>query len=170
MKKLLSLILLSLFTLSLNSCKTVTYAKEENLVKVVTPFEQSNFPNTPLEFYTIQNAKGKNMNILRNRVLMMAKTQLAGEIKTRIVNIANQQLISNDTLQSESFDQKSATVSNLSIAKIMLVDSEVLRERDGDEYDYWVVYKVLLDDVVEIINSSDLGITINGSQLFQALN
>ena len=101
---------------------------------------------------------------------MMAKTQLAGEIKTRIVNIANQQLISNDTLQSESFDQKSTTVSNLSMAKIMLVDSEVLRERDGDEYDYWVVYKVLLDDVVEIINSSDLGITINGSQLFQALN
>jgi|TARA_Y100000385_G_C12886114_1_gene547888 hypothetical protein len=158
------------FTFSVESCKTVTYAKEENLVRVVTPFEQKDFPNTVDEFYTIQNAKGNNMNILRNRVLMMAKTQLAGEIKTRIVNIANQQLVFNDSVQSEAFDQKSTTVSNLSMAKIMLVDSEVLREKDGTDYDYWVVYKILLEDVVEVINSSDLGITINGSQILQAIN
>lgn len=158
------------FTFSVESCKTVTYAKEENLVRVVTPFEQKDFPNTVDEFYTIQNAKGNNMNILRNRVLMMAKTQLAGEIKTRIVNIANQQLVFNDSVQSEAFDQKSTTVSNLSMAKIMLVDSEVLREKDGTDYDYWVVYKILLEDVVEVINSSDLGITIDGSQILQAIN
>ena len=158
------------FTFSVESCKTVTYAKEENLVRVVTPFEQKDFPNTVDEFYTIQNAKGNNMNILRNRVLMMAKTQLAGEIKTRILNIANQQLVFNDSVQSEAFDQKSTTVSNLSMAKIMLVDSEVLREKDGTDYDYWVVYKILLEDVVEVINSSDLGITINGSQILQAIN
>jgi hypothetical protein len=158
------------FTFSVESCKTVTYAKEENLVRVVTPFEQKDFPNTVDEFYTIQNAKGNNMNILRNRVLMMAKTQLAGEIKTRILNIANQQLVFNDSLQSEAFDQKSTTISNLSMAKIMLVDSEVLREKDGTDYDYWVVYKILLEDVVEVINSSDLGLKIDGSQILQAIN
>ncbi|MBT7624406.1 MAG: hypothetical protein HN595_07730 [Flavobacteriaceae bacterium] len=170
MKKIIYFLTLMVFTFSVESCKTVTYAKEENLVRVVTPFEQKDFPNTVDEFYTIQNAKGNNMNILRNRVLMMAKTQLAGEIKTRIVNIANQQLVFNDSVQSEAFDQKSTTVSNLSMAKIMLVDSEVLREKDGTDYDYWVVYKILLEDVVEVINSSDLGITINGSQILQAIN
>jgi hypothetical protein len=101
---------------------------------------------------------------------MMAKTQLAGEIKTRIANIANQQLVFNDSVQSESFDQRSTTVSNLSMAKIMLVDSEVLRERDGTEYDYWVVYKILLEDVVEVINNSDLGLTVDGSTILQAIN
>ena len=170
MKKTIYFLTLMIFTFSLESCKTVTYAKEENLVKVITPFEQKDFPNTVEEFYTIQNAKGTNMNILRNRVLMMAKTQLAGEIKTRIANIANQQLVFNDSVQSESFDQRSTTVSNLSMAKIILVDSEVLRERDGTEYDYWVVYKILLEDVVEVINNSDLGLTVDGSTILQAIN
>ena len=170
MKKIFYLLSVLAFTFNLTSCKTVTYAKEENLVKVITPFEQKDFQNTSKEFFSIQNAKGTNMNILRNRVLMMAKTQLAGEIKTRIANIANQELVFNDSVQSEAFDQKSTTVSNLSMSKIMLVDSEVLREKDGDEYDYWVVYKILLDDVVEVINNSDLGLRVNGSQILNAIN
>ena len=31
----------------------------------------------------------------------------------------------------------------------MLIDSKLLRDRESQNYDYWVVYKVLLDDVVE---------------------
>ena len=49
----------------------------------------------------------------------------------------------------------------------MLVDTKLLRDRESQNYDYWVVYKVLLDDVVEVINQSDLGISVNSLDLFK---
>ena len=144
--------------------------KEENLSKVRNiPFLEKDYPNTNIEFYTIQNVRGSNMNINRNRALMAAKTVLANQIQFGIMSIAEQELSFEDSNQREAFNQKSIAISNLSIAKVTLIDSQILKEKEGENYDYWVVYKILLDDVVKVINESDLGITTDPTQLLNAI-
>ena len=51
----------------------------------------------------------------------------------------------------------------------MLMDTKLLRDRETQNYDYWVVYKVLLEDVAQVINQSDLGITVNPIDLINNL-
>ena len=68
MKNLASFISLMLIITSFSSCKSVNYMKEENLSKVKNiPFQEKDYPNTDKEFFTIQNVRGSNMNINRNR-------------------------------------------------------------------------------------------------------
>ena len=170
MKKLVSFITLILIATSFSSCKSLNYMKEENLSKVRNiPFLEKDYPNTDKEFYTIQNVRGSNMNINRNRALMAAKTVLANQIQFGIMSIAEQELSFEDLNQREAFNQKSIAISNLSIAKVTLIDSQILKEKEGVNYDYWVVYKIFLDDVVKVINESDLGITTDPTQLLNAI-
>ena len=172
MKKTIITTTVSVFMLSLMSCNTVKYAKEENLVNVVEPIERSEYPDTENEFYSIQNVIGKDMTINRAEAQMSAKTELSLKIQTSISAIARQQLSSlsdgvNAKQTQNAFDQRALSTSELSIAKLMLVDTKLLRDRESQNYDYWVVYKVLLDDVVEVINQSDLGISVNSLDLFK---
>ena len=170
MKKLVSFIALILIVTSFSSCKSLNYMKEENLSKVRNiPFLEKDYPNTDKEFYTIQNVRGSNMNINRNRALMAAKTVLANQIQFGIMSIAEQELSFEDSDQREAFNLKSIAISNLSIAKVTLIDSQILKEKEGVNYDYWVVYKIFLDDVVKVINESDLGITTDPTQLLNAI-
>ncbi len=170
MKKLVSFITLILIATSFSSCKSLNYMKEENLSKVRNiPFLEKDYPNTDKEFYTIQNVRGSNMNINRNRALMAAKTVLANQIQFGIMSIAEQELSFEDSNQREAFNQKSIAISNLSIAKVTLIDSQILKEKEGVNYDYWVVYKIFLEDVVKVINESDLGITTDPTQLLNAI-
>lgn len=172
MKKTIITTTVSVFMLSLMSCNTVKYAKEENLVNVVEPIERSEYPDTENEFYSIQNVIGKDMTINRAEAQMSAKTELSLKIQTSISAIARQQLSSlsdgvNAKQTQNAFDQRALSTSELSIAKLMLVDTKLLRDRESQNYDYWVVYKVLLDDVVEVINQSDLCISVNSLDLFK---
>ena len=161
-------ILLFVFTLIVfNSCKSLNYIKEDNLTEIKMPFKEKKFPDTEVEFHSIQNAKGDNMNINRNRALMAAKTDLSGKIKTVISTIARQELKFNNSQETEIFDQKAASISQQSISKLIKVDSKTYREKEGDIYDYWVVYKVYLEDVSQLINSSNLGFIVNSEKIFQ---
>ena len=56
------------------------------------PFQEKDYPDSENAFFSIQNAKGQNLNLIRNRVLLAAKTDLAGKIKTAINTVANQNL------------------------------------------------------------------------------
>ena len=132
MKNLVSSISLLLIITSFSSCKSVNYMKEENLSKVKNiPFQEKDYPNTDKEFFTIQNVRGSNMNINRNRALMAAKTVLANQIQFGIGSIAEQELSFEDSDQREAFNQKSIAISNLSIAKVTLIDSQILKEKEG---------------------------------------
>jgi len=148
------------------SCKSLKYTKAEDLKEIKMPFEESDYEDTNREFFSIQSAKGQNMNINRNRALMAAKTDLSGRIKTIINTIANQSLQFNNAMESETFDQKSTSVSVQAIEKILKVDSKTLRQKDGNLYDYWVVYKVSLDDVATLINASNLGFNVSSDQIY----
>ena len=160
---------LSIFTIFFlaSSCKSLKYTKEEDLKNIKMPFQEKDYPDSENAFFSIQNAKGQNLNLIRNRVLLSAKTDLAGKIKTVINTIANQSLGFNNDQERESFDSKATSISQQSMAKILKVDSKTLREKNGDQYDYWVVYKVLLEDVVSLINESSLGFDVNSEQLFK---
>ena len=172
MKKISIITALIVFIFSSISCNTVKYAKEENLVNVVEPIERSDYPDSETEFFSIQNVIGKDMAINRAEAQMAAKTELALKVQTAVSAIARQQLSSlsdgiNGKQQQNAFDQRALSVSQLSIAKVMLMDTKLLRDRETQNYDYWVVYKVLLEDVAQVINQSDLGITVNPTDLLK---
>ena len=161
---------LSIFTIFFlaSSCKSLKYTKEEDLKNIKMPFQEKDYPDSENAFFSIQNAKGQNLNLIRNRVLLAAKTDLAGKIKTAINTVANQNLSFNNDQERESFDSKATSISQQSMVKILKVDSKTLREKNGDQYDYWVVYKVLLEDVVNLMNESSLGFDVISEQLFKA--
>lgn len=163
MKNFLFPLIATLFVVT--SCKSLNYVKEENLVSIKMPFEEKDFMDTDVEFYTIQNAVGQNMNINRNRVLMAAKTDLSGKIKTVINSVATQKLTFKNFNESESFDAKAITISQQSIEKVIKVDSKILRRKDDKLYDYWAVYKVSLEDVTNLINSAELGFLVSPDDL-----
>tara|TARA_B100001250_G_C19760616_1_gene772281 strand:- start:965 stop:1480 length:516 start_codon:yes stop_codon:yes gene_type:complete len=165
MKKIISITALMVFIFSVVSCNTVKYAKNENLAENKLPFEQSDYPSSDTEYFTIQNVKGSNMSLLRTRALSLAKTILSGQIKGKVLNIAVTELSFNDGEERESAEQRIEEASALSIAKVQLVDSKLFSDKEGekDTYDYWTVYRIIIDDVVDIINKSDLGFTVNPS-------
>jgi len=150
-----------LVILLLVSCGSLNYVKEENLKEVKMPFNENNYEDNEEEFFTIQNATGNNLNIIRNRVLLAAKTDLSGKIKTMINSIGNQNLSFDNGNERETFDQKSTTISKQSIDKIIKVDSKTFKKENDNSYDYWVVYKVKLEDVIPLINSENIGFEIN---------
>ena len=154
-----------IFTFSLISCNTVKYAKNENLAENKLPFEQSDYPSSDTEYYTIQNVKGSNMTMIRTRALSAAKAILSGQIKTKVLNIASTELSYNDGEEREASEQRIGEASTLSMAKVQLVDSKLFSDKEGekDTYDYWTVYRIIIDDVVDIINKSNLGFTVNSS-------
>ena len=168
----IKLLTISLFCISFTfySCKSLNYKKEEDLKSIKMPFEESDFQDNTSQFYSIQNAVGENMNLNRSRALTAAKADLSGKIKTVMGNIANQELEFNNGNERESFDQKSTSISQQSMAKILKVDSKTLRQKDGKKYDYWVVYTVELDDVVALINANDLGFIVNNETMFKEIS
>lgn len=165
MKKYIFLLLVT--AVGLSSCKSLNYMKEEDLKEIKMPFEEEDYPDTEIEFHSIQSAEGQNLNLMRNRALMSAKTDLSGRIKTIIGSIANQELQFANANESESFDQKATSISQQSIEKIIKVDSKTLRQKDGDGYEFWVVYKVSIEEVISLLNSSNLGFIVNSDQLFK---
>lgn len=152
------------------SCKSLNYKKEEDLKTIKMPFEESDYRDNSSQFYSIQNAVGENMNLNRSRALTAAKADLSGKIKTIMGNLANQELEFTNGNERESFDQKSTSISQQSMSKILKVDSKTLRQKDGKKYDYWVVYTVELDDVVALINANDLGFIVNNETMFKELS
>lgn len=155
--------------LLLVGCGTFNYVKEENLQSVKMPFQENDYKDNEEEFFTIQNATGTNMNIIRNRVLLASKTDLSGKIKTMINSIGNQNLSFDNGNERETFDQKSTSISKQSIDKIVKVDSKTFKKKNDNSYDYWVVYKVKLEDVIPLLNSQNLGFDINTQMISEEL-
>ena len=136
MKNLVSSISLLLIITSFSSCKSVNYMKEENLSKVKNiPFQEKDYPNTDKEFFTIQNVRGSNMNINRNRALMAAKTVLANQIQFGIGSIAEQELSFEDSNQREAFEQNVEHFVMPSCTIMYKPSSTPLLESDFDESD-----------------------------------
>lgn len=151
------------FSFVLFSCKTLNYAKEENKKEIKLPFEQKDYPDTDTEFYSIQNSEGETLSILRARVLDLVKVNLSQKIKTNIISVAETELQFKNSNEREQFNLKAQSISNQSMTKVLLVDTKVFRQKqkDGDDYDFWAVYKIEIDDVVELVNQSDLGFSVD---------
>jgi hypothetical protein len=151
------------FSFVLFSCKTLNYAKEENKKEVKLPFEKKDYPDTDIEYYSIENAEGPILSILRSQVLTQAKNVLSQRISSKINGIADIELQSMNSNQKIQFKNKSQQIVNQSMTKVKLVDTKVFRQKqkDGDDYDFWAVYKIEIDDVVELVNQSDLGFSVD---------
>ncbi len=161
---------LSIFTIFFlaSSCKSLKYTKEEDLKNIKMPFQEKDYPDSENAFFSIQNAKGLKLNLMRDRVTLAAKNDLANRILTTINTIAEQSLSFINEEEKESFESRAKSISTQSMSKVMKVDSKTLREKKGDQYDYWAVFKLSLEDVTNLINNSNLGFDVSSEQLFKA--
>ena len=150
--------------ISIASCKSLNYMKEEDLREIQLPFEAKNFPNTNESFFSIENAKGTNLSVLRNMVQMQAKVVLANALKFEINSITEQRQSGSEGQTSASFQQKATSIIDQSIEKIILVDSKTLKMKDDNQYDYWAVYRMDIQDVVRNLNQQ-LGTKIKPEDL-----
>lgn len=162
MKKIILISVLSIFIFS--SCKSINYMKEEDLKEIKLPFEAKDYPNTSESFYAIENAKGSNLSVLRNMVQMQAKVNLSNALKFKINSITDQRQSGAQGQTTASFQQQASSVIDQSIEKMILLDSKTLRVKEGNQYDYWGVYKLDILDVVRNINQQ-LGTQIKPEDL-----
>jgi hypothetical protein len=180
MKKNTSIIALMFFTFLLLSCNSMKYANATKQDSIEEPIKKSDYPDTVKEFYEIQNAVSTDMTVNRAQAQFSAKANLGARIHSIVTAIGRQQLSAlrdgpNLAQTQNQFDQKALEVAKNSVAKLMLIDTKLLRDKkdvndDGiidDVYDYWVVYKIFLEDVADVINQSDLGISITSEDLFK---
>jgi len=138
--------------------------KEEDLKEIKLPFEEKDYPNTSESFYAIENAKGSNLSVLRNMVQMQAKVNLANALKFKINSITDQRQSGTQGQTTASFQQQASSVIDQSIEKMILIDSKTLRVKEGNQYDYWGVYKLDILDAVRNINQQ-LGTQIKPEDL-----
>tara|TARA_B110000305_G_scaffold131864_1_gene147264 strand:- start:161 stop:1144 length:984 start_codon:yes stop_codon:yes gene_type:complete len=136
--------------ISIASCKSLNYMKEEDLREIQLPFEAKNFPNTNESFFSIENAKGTNLSVLRNMVQMQAKVVLANALKFEINSITEQRQSGSEGQTSASFQQKATSIIDQSIEKIKLIDSKTLKDYKTGEYEYWAVYSIEINDVNDL--------------------
>ena len=136
--------------ISIASCKSLNYMKEEDLREIQLPFEAKNFPNTNESFFSIENAKGTNLSVLRNMVQMQAKVVLANALKFKIGGITEQGQSGSEGQTSASFQQKATSIIDQSIEKIKLIDSKTLKDYKTGEYEYWAVYSIEINDVNDL--------------------
>ena len=159
MKKILLILIIVLIT----SCKSsINYLKDGEFKELKMPYSVKDYPDSSEEFYSIVNASGTNLNINRNRALLEAKTYLSGRIKTIINSVANQKLSFSNDIESEEFDQKATSISNQSIQKIIKVDSKVYKQKSGDKYDLWVVYKERIPISYQLVYSRETHKALEG--------
>ena len=136
--------------ISIASCKSLNYMKEEDLREIQLPFEAKNFPNTNESFFSIENAKGTNLSVLRNMVQMQAKVVLANALKFEINSITEQRQFGSEGQTSAYFQQKATSIIDQSIEKIKLIDSKTLKDYKTGEYEYWAVYSIEINDVNDL--------------------
>jgi hypothetical protein len=138
--------------------------KEEGSKVVELPFERKDYPNTNKSMFAIESAKGTNLSVLRNMVQMQAKVNLANAMKQILNSRTNQLQSGGDGQTISSFQQEAASIVDQSIEKIMLIDEKVLKMKDGNQYDYWGVYSMDIEDVARNINQK-LGTEITPKDL-----
>lgn len=117
--------------------------------EVEIPFLEENFPSTDKIFFQIVNGKNKNLNLLKQRVLLNAKTLLSQKLNSYIISIANQDLRFDSQSEKENFNLKSESISVLLVENLKLVDSKLYTDRDGN-YEYWAVFSVDLFDITDL--------------------
>ena len=142
----------------------IEYGKNNSNIELKLPYNSNDYLNDGNTFYSIENAKGSNLSVLRNMVQMQAKVNLANALKFKINSITDQRQSGTQGQTTASFQQQASSVIDQSIEKMILLDSKTLRVKEGNQYDYWGVYKLDILDVVRNLNQQ-LGTQIKPEDL-----
>ena len=133
----------------LNNTSKTTYVKN-SIIELKLPFNSNDYVNDGNTFYSIENAKGTNLSVLRNMVQMQAKVVLANAFKFEINSITEQRQFGSEGQTSAYFQQKATSIIDQSIEKIKLIDSKTLKDYKTGEYEYWAVYSIEINDVNDL--------------------
>ena len=165
MRQIITLIFLSLF---LFSCGTkIKYVKQTNATEMKEPFKAKNFVDTNTEFYSIRNSVGTNLNVIKAEATAAAQADFSQRIVIELQSIANLKLENSNQSSSSNFNLKLDAIGKSSVKKMKIVDSKIYtrgessKENNLISYDYWVVFKVDLIEVAQLVNKSNLGFNVS---------
>lgn len=163
MKRIILMLAVSIFIFSCGS--KVKYVKETGATELKEPFKAKNFQDTDTEFYSIRNSVGTNLNAIKAESLAAAQADFSQRIVVALKSIADLKLTNKDEISTSDFNLKLNAIGDNSIKKIKIVDSKIYtrgaqKGSTQTKYDYWAVYKVELNEVVKLANSSNLGFEV----------
>jgi hypothetical protein len=164
MKKAI-LILSIVFTIT--SCGSkVKYLKETNASELKEPFKAKNYQDTDTEFYSIRNSVGTNLNAIKAEALAAAQGEFSQRIKVNLKSIAELKLTNKDEVSTSNFSSSLNAIGSSSVKKIKIIDSKIYTRgrtegKNKIKYDYWVVYRVDLNEVIKQVNNSNLGFNVS---------
>lgn len=165
------IILIFSITSLLFSCGSkVKYTKETKATELKEPFKAKNFQDTDTEFFSIRNSVGTNLNAIKAEALAAAQADFSQRIVVALKSLAELKLSNKNEVSSSDFNLKLNAIGNNSVKKIKIVDSKIYtrgkqEDKSKTKYDYWAVYKVELDEVVKLANSSNLGFEVTKDDL-----
>lgn len=163
MKRIILTLTVSIFLFSCGS--KVKYVKETGATELKEPFKAKNFEDTDTEFYSIRNSLGTNLNAIKAEALAAAQADFSQRIVVALKSIAELKLTNKDEISTSDFNLKLNAIGDNSIKKIKIEDSKIYtrgnqKGNTQTKYDYWAVYKVKLNEVVKLANSSNLGFEV----------
>ena len=164
MKKAI-LILSIVFTIT--SCGSkVKYIKETKAIEIKEPFKSQDYQDSDTEFYSIRNSVGTNLNAIKAEALAAAQADFSQRIVVTLKSIAELKLTNKDEISTSNFSSSLNAIGSSSVKKIKIIDSKiytrgVTKGQNQIKYDYWVVYKVDLNEVIKQVNNSNLGFNVS---------
>jgi hypothetical protein len=163
MKKIITIIV---FGVTLMSCGSkIKYINQTNATEMREPFKAKDFQDNNNEFYSIRNSVGTNLNVIKAEALAAAQAEFSQRISVALQSAANLKLANSNQISSSNFNLKLDAIGNSSVKRIKIVDSKIFTRNNNNNnlitYDYWCVYKVDLNEVIDLANKSDLGFKID---------
>lgn len=153
--------------LSITSCGSkVNYLKETKSVELKQPFKEKDYQDSDTEFYSIRNSVGTNLNAIKADALAAAQADFSQRIVVSLKSIAELKLTNKDEVSTSNFSSSLNAIGSSSVKKIKIIDSKiytrgVTKGQNQIKYDYWVVYRVDLSEVIKNVNNSNLGFSVS---------
>lgn len=135
------------------SCAVLEHPAHENSKEMLIPFSKEDYPDTNHAFYVISNAVGTNLNAIKSQVTADAQFKLAQRSMSIIESHLELTLTNSDELSQSKSRLNSVSKSSIFANEIILVDAKSFLKGNG-KYDYWAVFSISLDDVIEVTNTS----------------
>jgi hypothetical protein len=162
MKKIITIIVFGILLMSCGS--KIKYINQTNATEMREPFKAKDFQDNNNEFYSIRNSVGTNLNVIKAEALAAAQAEFSQRISIALQSAANLKLANSNQTSSSNFNLKLDAIGNSSVKKIKIVDSKIFTRNNNNNlitYDYWCVYKVDLNEVIDLANRSDLGFKVD---------
>ena len=140
---------------SFNACKTKKLTKVTGATEVVLPFSEDKYKTDKDFFRARSNGNSPDLATSKAKALLIAKSELAGSINTKIKEVmdqyTNERTVADKTDFENKFEKETRSVVEQSLSGITMAGEKLFKETNGS-YSYWVVIEVSKKSILEAVN------------------